>query len=311
MKPVKAAHGLRAMLKRKRGRSNDRPSPDSPFKRLPLHTGSRLGPLVRKSHTAELILAPRPSGAAGTLSRDYCQTAASTDDCEARRLSGTGVANMPHSAKSASHATNIRPTLLPSDPLRKWRERPSSTGMFAVDCSLLVTSRLMMQSKLRHESRPPNLHFRCGLIVALAAGLALGACASSSPTSSSPPRSSSRDLGASDSPPPPSGPGQRELTPAEKKIIVNAIAPSLRDAATAQYRWPKMQNAPDGPVNYCGTVNAKSPYPAYSGRQAFIVSATVSGGKISSAVVGLIAGGKDFEIVRNMCKKYDLDPDAS
>ena len=114
-----------------------------------------------------------------------------------------------------------------------------------------------------------------------------------------------------DSVPVPSSSAGRELTPAEKKIIVNAIAPSLRDAATAQYRWPKMQNAPDGPVNYCGTVNAKSPYPAYSGRQAFIVSATVSNGKISSAVVGLVAGGKDFEIVRNMCKKYDLDPDAS
>ena len=114
-----------------------------------------------------------------------------------------------------------------------------------------------------------------------------------------------------DSAPPPSGLGQRELTPAEKKIIVNAIAPSLRDAATAQYRWPKIQNAPDGPANYCGTVNAKSPYPAYNGRQAYIVSASLAGGKISSAVVGLIAGGKDFEIVRNMCKKYDLDPDAS
>ena len=105
--------------------------------------------------------------------------------------------------------------------------------------------------------------------------------------------------------------GQRELTPAEKKIIANAIAPSLRDAATAQYRWPKIQSVPDGPVNYCGMVNAKSPYAPYNGRQAFIVSATVSNGKISSAVVGLVAGGKDFEIVRKMCKKYDLDPDAS
>ena len=55
----------------------------------------------------------------------------------------------------------------------------------------------------------------------------------------------------------------------------------------------------------------QKPIPAYNGRQAYIISATVSGGKISSAVVGLVAGGKDFEIVRNMCKKYDLDPEAS
>jgi len=163
-----------------------------------------------------------------------------------------------------------------------------------------------MQSKRRHRPRPPNLQIKRGSIVALAAGLALAACTTSPPPS--PPPASS--LGP-DSAPPPSGLGQRELTPAEKKIVANTIAPSLRDAAAAQYRWPKIQNAPDGPVNYCGMVNAKSPYPAYNGRQAFIVSATVSGGKISSAVVGLIAGGKDVEIVRSMCKKYDLDPDAS
>ena len=37
-------------------------------------------------------------------------------------------------------------------------------------------------------------------------------------------------------------------------------------------------------------VNAKSAYPAYSGWQAYIVEGTVSGGKLTSAVVGLIAG---------------------
>ena len=29
---------------------------------------------------------------------------------------------------------------------------------------------------------------------------------------------------------------------------------------------------------------------------------------MSSAVVGLIAGGKDFALVTNMCAKYGLDP---
>ncbi|HKM88297.1 MAG TPA: hypothetical protein VJX48_06810 [Xanthobacteraceae bacterium] len=152
---------------------------------------------------------------------------------------------------------------------------------------------------------------RHGAIVALAAGLVLGGCATSPSPSPPPSSSSSQDLLGLDSAAAPGGLSQRELTPAEKKIIANAIAPSIRDAAAAQYRWPKIQDAPAGPVNYCGTVNAKSPYPAYNGRQAFIVSATVVGGKVSSAVVGLIAGGKDVEIVRGMCKKYDLDPDAS
>lgn len=168
-----------------------------------------------------------------------------------------------------------------------------------------------MPSKLRPAASALNPQTMLRLIVALAASVTLSACMSSSPFSSPPTApSSSQDQPGPESAPAPSGLGQRELTPAEKKIIANAIAPSIRDAAAAQYRWPKIQNVPDGPVNYCGMVNAKSPYAAYSGRQAFIVSATVAGGKVSSAAVGLIAGGKDIEIVRNMCKKYDLDPGA-
>jgi hypothetical protein len=32
---------------------------------------------------------------------------------------------------------------------------------------------------------------------------------------------------------------------------------------------------------------------------------------MTSAVVGLIAGGKDVEIVKKMCKKYGLDPSGA
>jgi hypothetical protein len=109
----------------------------------------------------------------------------------------------------------------------------------------------------------------------------------------------------------PGGQGQRELTLPEKKIITDAVALSIKEPASAQYRWPKISASEQGSVNYCGMVNAKSPYPAYNGWQAYIVEATVTGGKVSSAVVGLIAGGKDVEIVRKMCKKYDLDPGSA
>ncbi len=146
----------------------------------------------------------------------------------------------------------------------------------------------------------------------LAVSIVLASCAASplSPQSAAPgaAASSQNGLGTDESPPPDTSVGQRELTPAEKKIIVSAIAPSLRDPASAKYRWAKIRNATDGAVNYCGMVNAKSPYLGYNGQQAYILEATVSGGKVSAAVVGLIAGGKDIEIVRKMCKKYDLDP---
>ncbi len=91
-------------------------------------------------------------------------------------------------------------------------------------------------------------------------------------------------------------------------MIVDAIALSIRDAASAKYRWAKFPVTASGEVNYCGTVDAKSPYPAYSGRQAYIVEAKVVGGRVSAAVVGLIAGGKDAALVSKMCAKYGLNP---
>jgi len=147
--------------------------------------------------------------------------------------------------------------------------------------------------------------------VVLAAGLALTACTGSLfnfPSLTSTTADSSQDSPPGESASPAANMGQRELTPAEKKIIIGALASSLRDPGSAKYRWAKIRNATDGAVNYCGMVNAKSPFPGYNGQQAYIVEATMSGGKLSAAVIGLIAGGKDIEIVRSMCKKYDLDP---
>ena len=95
--------------------------------------------------------------------------------------------------------------------------------------------------------------------------------------------------------------GQRDLTPEEQ--------PSLRNPGSAKYHWAKFPAVvTEGSVNYCAIVDAQSPYAAYSGRQAYIVETQMSGNRVSSAVIGLIAGGKDFAIVTNMCAKYGLDP---
>jgi hypothetical protein len=137
------------------------------------------------------------------------------------------------------------------------------------------------------------------LIAALAAALVLSACATTGPSASAP-------AGASATP---ASIGQRDLSPAEKKIIIAAVAPNLRDPGSAKYHWAKfpeltMANS----VNYCATVDAKSPYPAYDGRQAYIVETKVSGGRVIAATMGLIAGGKDTGLVGKMCAKYNLDP---
>jgi len=68
--------------------------------------------------------------------------------------------------------------------------------------------------------------------------------------------------------------GQRDLTPQEKKVIVDAISPSLRNPGGAKYRWAKFQTVvSEETVNYCAMVDAQSPYAAYSGLQAYIVEA--------------------------------------
>jgi len=141
----------------------------------------------------------------------------------------------------------------------------------------------------------------------MAVALALTACttAPATPTSTS----SSHDILGTNGAAAPSGNlAQRELTPQEKKIIAAAIAPSIRDPSSAKYKWTKISMLPEGSTNYCGMVNAKSPYPAYNGWQTYIVEATTVGGMVSSAVVGLIAGGKDAAIVAKMCAKFGLNP---
>jgi hypothetical protein len=105
------------------------------------------------------------------------------------------------------------------------------------------------------------------------------------------------------------GVAQRELTAPEKKVIVDAVGPSLRNPAAAKYKWTTFPAVvTEDSVNYCATVDAQSPFPAYSGHQAYIVEAKVIGGRVTSAVIGLIAGGKDFALVTGMCEKYGLDP---
>jgi hypothetical protein len=145
------------------------------------------------------------------------------------------------------------------------------------------------------------------LIAALAVSAVLSACATTSTATSAPGGAASSDAVSAAS-----GGAQRDLTPEEKKIVVDAVAPSLRNPAAAKYRWTKFPAVvTENSVNYCGTVDAQSPYAAYSGRQAYIIEAKVAGGHVTSAVMGLITGGKDFALVTKLCAKYGLDPNKA
>jgi hypothetical protein len=151
------------------------------------------------------------------------------------------------------------------------------------------------------------------VIAAFAAGLLLSACATSQTTTtttrvaaSTPDNPMSGQFPEARAP---LGGAQRDLTPQEKKAIMDAVSPSLRNPAAAKYKWARFPTVvTENSVNYCATVDAQSPFAAYSGQQAYIVEANVSGGHVTGAVMGLIAGGKDFSIVSTMCAKYGLDP---
>ena len=148
------------------------------------------------------------------------------------------------------------------------------------------------------------------LAAALAGAHALAACTAAAPSSSSG-HANAQDLLGLTHMQDASGIGTRDLTPDEKAVVSHAVGLSVSNPNSAQFKWPQIANTEDGNINYCGMVKANSPYAAYSGWQAYIVEGTISGGKLTTAVVGLIAGGKDVEIVRKMCKKYDLDPGAA
>jgi hypothetical protein len=147
-------------------------------------------------------------------------------------------------------------------------------------------------------------------IAVLAASVALAACAASPPADQPAASAAPATTPAAAAATPASQ--LRDLTPQEKKIIVDAVAPSLKEPGAAKYKWAKFPIVPPSDeVSYCATVDAKSPYAAYSGHQAYIIDAKVVGGHITSAALGLITGGKDTAIVAKMCATHGLDPNSA
>jgi hypothetical protein len=150
------------------------------------------------------------------------------------------------------------------------------------------------------------------IIAALAAALALSACAASSTaTTTSDLTPSSTTSGAAPAAASLSV-AERDLTPDEKKLIINALSSSLTNPGSAKYHWTKFPTVPetDQPA-YCATVDGNSPHAAYNGRQTYIVDTKVTGGHVTAAVLGLIAGGKDAAIVATMCATHGLNPNKA
>ena len=106
--------------------------------------------------------------------------------------------------------------------------------------------------------------------------------------------------------------GQRELAPDEKKVIADAVGRVIKEPASAKFRWAKFPvNSGSTDVNYCASVDGKSALPGNSGHQLYVAVVGTENGKVKSAVVGAIHGGADAHVVRTLCKRYSLNPDAA
>ena len=199
---------------------------------------------------------------------------------------------MPHRAKFVALATD-----------QSWGDRQSH----AHSAPTPNANHSRGRSALRNDNGRAFQANRWIAIGVSIAGLVLAACATTAPSSGG---SATIDAAM----PAVSSGAFRDLTPEEKNVIVEAVAPSLRNPTAAKYHWTKLSTVParNGSLNYCATVDAQSPYAAYSGHQAYIIEVKLGfGGKVTSAVLGLIAGGKDVAIVNGMCAKYNLDPNST
>jgi hypothetical protein len=104
--------------------------------------------------------------------------------------------------------------------------------------------------------------------------------------------------------------GTRDLDPDEKKVISDAVGRVIQDPRSARYRWAKFPAATgSGDVNYCASVDGRSTGPGQGGRQLYVAVVGTESGKVKSAVVGAIHGGSDAHVVRDLCKRYGLNPD--
>ncbi len=98
----------------------------------------------------------------------------------------------------------------------------------------------------------------------------------------------------------------RNLTTSEKAMIRNAVSERFFDPDSAKFRWLPMPPALDGGI-YCGSVNAKNRYGAYTGYNAFAVVVEFTKGKIIQAVSVNSITDADPDVYQTLCDEHGFD----
>jgi hypothetical protein len=107
----------------------------------------------------------------------------------------------------------------------------------------------------------------------------------------------------------------RELDDAEKKLIIEKVTRDFLDPDAARFRWlPVPDNLgvkADG-VFYCGQVNGKNSFGAYTGFVPFSSMLVVGKGRVLHATL-IAVGNTDAGRARTLqfCSKHGLDPNTA
>ncbi|KKI45205.1 hypothetical protein [Hafnia alvei] len=78
----------------------------------------------------------------------------------------------------------------------------------------------------------------------------------------------------------------RDLTPPEKKVIMDVVNDQLKDPESAKYHW----QADQGGEIYCAHVNSKNSYGGYAGKTPILMDVERDArGRINSAQGGILS----------------------
>lgn len=101
----------------------------------------------------------------------------------------------------------------------------------------------------------------------------------------------------------------RELSKKERTIVETAVKSSLKDPASATFKWLPLLPSADPAQPYCGLVNAKNSYGGYVGDAPFLVMVVTEGGDkiLHAVVIGMATGDPtdtDSQVTRSFCTDY-------
>lgn len=103
----------------------------------------------------------------------------------------------------------------------------------------------------------------------------------------------------------------RDLNAAEKKLIADTVAKDFKDPPAARFRWLPINPENTGVVsqNYCGMVNGKNSYGAYTGFVPFLVFVATKNGKvIIAAPLAVADSDSSMHYVMKTCLGNGMDP---